>query len=139
MLIAAQQSVRLHRLCTHRNAYDKVRRLLSHKHRCPRTGYALPRDGLVYTWQLSVLFLTLSVLAMITGIFILIWSSTGNNGPNESWWNDQAKLAVAFTVVFIVVAGLFVFEQLELYSWYGRDDSDEDRRAMERYTDEQDE
>lgn len=134
VLVAAQQSIRLHRLSCHRDAYNKVRRLLSQKHRCRHTGYALPRNGLVYIWQLSVLFLTLSVLAMISGIFILIWSSTGNTGVNVPWWNGEAKLAVAFTIVFAFIAGLFLFEQIALYSWHGRDDSDEDRQAMERET-----
>lgn len=92
----------------------------------------LPRNAQVYAWQMSVLFLTFSVLAMITGMFILIWSSTGGFHLDEPWWNSHSKLAVSFTIVFCVIASLFVFEQVTLYSWHGKDDSDDDRQAMDR-------
>jgi len=91
----------------------------------------LPRKAQVYAWQMSVLFLTFSVLAMITGMFILIWSSTGGI-PDEPWWNSNSKLAVSFTIVFCVITILFVFEQITLYSWDGKDDADDDRQAMDR-------
>lgn len=80
----------------------------------------------VYTWQMSVLFLTLSVVAMLTGMCILIWHSTGGGEEWESWWNDESKLAVTFTVVLLSVIGLFIFEQVTLYSWRGEDDTDEE-------------
>ena len=61
---------------------------------------------------------------MLVGMFILIWSSTGHNGL-ANWWNSDAKLAVAFTVVAFVIAAFFLFEQIALYSWRGADDSDD--------------
>jgi sterol desaturase/sphingolipid hydroxylase (fatty acid hydroxylase superfamily) len=91
--------------------------------RHPRTGRLMPRQAQVLTWQLSAVFLTLSVLAMLGGMFILIWSSTGSNLPGTTWWNTDAKLAVTFSIVAFVIFLLFVFEQVTLYSWSGRDDS----------------
>ena len=131
VLVAAQQSIRLHRLSCHPLANTHIRRLLSQRHPCRFTGSILPRRAQVYTWQLSVLFLTLSVMAMLAGIFILLWSSTGPVDHFRDWWNNDAKLAVTFTIVTIAVGGLFIFEQVTLYSWRGRDDSDPRRQARE--------
>lgn len=122
--MAAQQSIRLHRLSCHRLANTNIRRLLSQEHPCPKTGNVLPRKAQVYTWQMSVLFLALSVMAMMGGIFILLWSGTGPTSSFSDWWNDDAKLAVTFTIVALAVMSLFVFGQVTLYSWKGQDDSD---------------
>ena len=73
---------------------------------------------------MSVLFLALSVIAMMVGIFILLWSGTGPSSPSGNWWNDEAKLAVTFTIVTIAVAVMFVGGQVTMYSWQGHDDSD---------------
>lgn len=93
-----------------------IRRLLSQRYPDRRTGYHLPRKLQVYFWQLSVLFLAISVLAMFTGMFILIWSGTAGYFLSSDWWNDDAKLAVTFTVCFAIVAGLFLAENISLYS-----------------------
>ncbi|KAF4555023.1 Hypothetical protein D9617_3g020920 [Elsinoe fawcettii] len=125
VLVAAQQSIRLHRLSCHPEANINIRRLMSQKHNCKKTGARLPRKMQVYTWQMSVLFLTLSVVAMLSGMCILIWQSTGGV-KWENWWNDESKLAVTFTVILLAVITLFVFEQITLYSWRGEDDTDEE-------------
>lgn len=77
-------------------------------------------------WQLSVHLLVLSVITMLAGMFILIWSATG--GPKvrfggEDWWNNEAKLAITFSTIGLVVATLFLWEQIELYTWHGADDT----------------
>lgn len=69
-------------------------------------------------------FVTASAMLMLLGMFVLIWSSTGRTGAAD-WWNSDAKLAVAFSTVAAVVAGLFLFEQMALYSWRGADDSED--------------
>lgn len=69
-------------------------------------------------------FVTASAILMLLGMFILIWSSTGHTGIAD-WWNSDAKLAVAFSIVAFVIAGLFLFEQVALYSWHGADDTED--------------
>lgn len=69
---------------------------------------------------------------MVSGIFILIWSGTGGLVASSPWWNGEAKLAVSYTIVFLCAAAFFLFEQITLYTWDGKDDSDEDRMIMER-------
>lgn len=68
--------------------------------------------------------MALSVLAMVVGLFILIWSGTGGYFPTSPWWDSEAKLAVTFTIVFCVVAMLFMYEQYALYSRKGEDEDD---------------
>lgn len=126
VLTAAQQSIRLHRLSCHRRPNTSIRRLLRQAKLDPTTGKYLPRRAQVYTWQLSALLLTLSVLAMFGGMFILIWSSTGTalaGFVTRSWWNPDSQLAVTFSVVAFLIFLAFVFEQVTLYSWSGKDDS----------------
>ncbi len=129
MLTAAQQSIRLHRLSCHRHPNTNLRRLLSKRDPELRTGSILPRRAQVYSWQLSAVFLTLSVLCMLGGMFILIWSSTGSGAfasrSYKSWWNSEAKLAVTFSSVGLIILATFVFEQVTLYSWNGRYDSEQ--------------
>ncbi|KAF2667535.1 hypothetical protein BT63DRAFT_426397 [Microthyrium microscopicum] len=134
VLIAAQQSIRLHRLSCHKRSNTSIRRLLRRRKPCNKTGCILPRKLQVWAWQLSVLLLGISVLAMISGMFILIWSGTGSIFPSEDveWWNGEAKLAVSFTIVFAFIFVLFMVEQVTLYTWKGEDDSDPDRQRMEQ-------
>jgi len=68
---------------------------------------------------------------MLAGIFILLWSSTGSVYSFQDWWNDEAKLAITFTIVTLAVGILFVFEQFTLYSWRGHDDSDPRRQERD--------
>ena len=71
--------------------------------------------------------LTLSVLSMLLGMFILIWAGTVTDSQQTwlDWWNGEAKLAVTFSVITGFLAVLFVMQQWTLYSWYGEDDSDQ--------------
>ena len=82
---------------------------------------------------MSNILLMLSILAMLGGMFILIWKSTGNLSALErtlhGWWNSEAKLAATFTTVAFVVGALFLMQQFTLYSWQGEDDSDQVERT----------
>lgn len=77
-------------------------------------------------WQLAGIILSFAVLCMLGGMFILIWSSTGNLSEYEkltgSWWNSDAKLAVTFSTVGFVLFLIFVTEQWTMYSFQGKDD-----------------
>ena len=63
---------------------------------------------------------------MLGGMFILIWSSTGNLSEYEKltggWWNSDAKLAVTFSTVGFTLFVIFVTEQWTMYSFQGKDD-----------------
>ncbi|KAI0484903.1 hypothetical protein GGR56DRAFT_680769 [Xylariaceae sp. FL0804] len=126
VLTAAQQSIRLHRLSCHTRPNVAIRRLLRSRAR-DRDGRALPRRAQVYMWQMSGFILSVSVLAMLTGLFILIWSSTGGFAAREEgWWNSDAKMAVTFSSLFAVLAVVISYEQYTMYSWHERDDGGED-------------
>jgi hypothetical protein len=63
---------------------------------------------------------------MPAGIFILNWSATGGSKiriGSGDWWNNEAKLALTFSSIGLLVAALFMSEQIELYTWYGADDT----------------
>ena len=76
---------------------------------------------------MSGVVLTLSIFAMLGGMFILMWSSTGKSpgSTKEGWWDSEAKLAVTFTVVSVAVGIAYVVLNWTLYSWEGKDDSDQ--------------
>lgn len=122
VLTALQQSIRLHRLSCHEYANKSIRRLLRKKHR-DKDGKWSPRILQVYTWQLSASLLTLAALAMLAGMFILIWSSTGHEKVGTSWWNGDAKMAVTFSIVTFLIALIFLIQQFTLYTFAGEDDS----------------
>lgn len=76
--------------------------------------------------QLSMHLLVLSVFAMLAGMFILIWSVA--DGPKVrigrgDWWTNEEKLALTFSSMGLLVAALFIWEQIELYTWHGADDT----------------
>ena len=104
-----------------------IRRLLSEEH-CSSDGQIRPRRSHILVWQMAAHFVTASALLMLIGMFILIWSSTGHS---DAWWNGDSKLAVAFTIVAAIIAAVFLFEQIALYSWRGPDDSEEQNEALE--------
>jgi len=96
VLTAAQQSIRLHRLSAHKDALKIIRHFMGCRVRDKEGVMRVkPRRWLVYAWQASVMFLTLSVVTMILGMCILIWHST-QYGPNkkheDGWWDDSAKV-----------------------------------------------
>ena len=96
------------------------------KHRSPN-GQFLPRQAQIFMWQMSALFLTCSVLCMLGGMFILIWSSTGHT--EGSWWNNDSKLAITFTIVALGIISLFIAEQVTLYTWASDDDQPDDSHS----------
>ncbi|RMY96281.1 hypothetical protein D0861_00232 [Hortaea werneckii] len=103
VLTAAQQSIRLHRLSAHKDSLKNIRHYMGCK---------------VYGWQASIMFLTLSVAALIIGMCILIWSST-QFGPykrkgQSSWWDSNAKLAVTWTILTLVTIVAFLVAQVSL-------------------------
>ncbi|KAJ4333053.1 hypothetical protein N0V95_009514 [Ascochyta clinopodiicola] len=99
LLTAADQTVRLHRLSSHRDGLANLRRLLAKR---PsgldpdldvETGGARLQPSLlqIVTWQMSVMFLTCATLCMVVGLFLHIWSATphvGRHGP----WDDDSKV-----------------------------------------------
>lgn len=76
-----------------------------------------PRRFQVYGWQAGVMFLTLSVAAMILGMCVLIWSSTAF-GPAKikgtGWWDNNSKLAVAWTTVTVATVFASFMAQVSL-------------------------
>jgi hypothetical protein len=149
VLSAAFQTIRLHRLSTHRDALQEIRRIMTAPPRrssspgnpLSRAGRAvargLQRDGevqselgansandgdweikprmiQVWAWQSSTVFLAGSVVCMICGMFVLVWSSTGTY-VQEVWWDGYAKVAVTLTVVLVTTVFGFVGMQMALY------------------------
>jgi len=115
VLTAASQSIRLHRMSCRPDANSSIRGLLGAKAR-NLDGYKIPRKAQVLIWQMGVLYLMFSVLFMIIGMLLLVWAAAWG----ENWWNGQAQLAITFSVVAGLVAGLFVWEQLNLFAWDGK-------------------
>lgn len=74
VLTAAQQSLRLHRLSSHKEALANIRKFMAKRKIISEEGTEIePRRFQVYGWQTSIMFLTLSVAAMIVGMAILVW------------------------------------------------------------------
>ncbi|RMZ27564.1 hypothetical protein D0859_08366 [Hortaea werneckii] len=119
VLTAAQQSIRLHRLSAHKDSLKNIRHYMGCKVRDSEgVSRIKPRRFQVYGWQASIMFLTLSVAALIIGMCILIWSST-QFGPykrkgQSSWWDSNAKLAVTWTILTLVTIVAFLVAQVSL-------------------------
>ncbi|KAF2182400.1 hypothetical protein K469DRAFT_752181 [Zopfia rhizophila CBS 207.26] len=115
ILTAADQTIRLHRLSSHRDAYKKIRILLStsksKRRRSKKTGRQQPKTLLVYTWQLPVIFLTTATLAMILGMLFHVWNATKNVG----WSDPSTKVALIFTLVAVICITMFFGGQIMLY------------------------
>jgi hypothetical protein len=80
-LTAADQTVRLHRLSSHRDGWKNIRYLLAkggRKNMSKRTGRLQPNTLQIYTWQMPVMFLTTAVITLIVGMFFHVWSATRN-------------------------------------------------------------
>ncbi|ETS76509.1 hypothetical protein PFICI_11896 [Pestalotiopsis fici W106-1] len=116
VLIAAKQSLSLHRLSGHRDGLLYIRSCMSGQ--VTRDGRVEPRRAQVYAWQMSILMLTAAVFCMICGITVLVWTSAewgpSKDGNQQSWWDDSAKLAVTFTIVLVFTLGIFCFTQASL-------------------------
>ncbi|KAF2496715.1 hypothetical protein BU16DRAFT_525861 [Lophium mytilinum] len=110
LLTSASQTIRLHRMSAHRDAPLRIRRLL-------RGPHGHPRKAQIYAWQLPVAFLTAAVVCMVVGMFMLVWSATAGwrEAGEEGWWNENSKMAVAFTVVAVASIGAFLAGHYSLY------------------------
>ncbi|KAF1936236.1 hypothetical protein EJ02DRAFT_459688, partial [Clathrospora elynae] len=102
ILTAADQTVRLHRLSSHRDGLDKIRTILSktngERSYSSKTGRRTPSLLQICTWQMPVMFLTSATICMIVGMFLHVWSAT-THLDHPSVWEDNTKVAVTYTVV----------------------------------------
>jgi hypothetical protein len=119
ILTAADQTVRLHRLSSHRDGLSNIRKLLSktngeRKH-SSKTGRRTPSLLQIVTWQMPVMFLTSATLCMIVGMFLHVWSAT-THLKHPTMWDDNTKVAVTYSTVAIVAVALFFVGQVSLYS-----------------------
>jgi hypothetical protein len=93
ILSAADQTVRLHRLSSHRDGLAHLRKLLaSGKHNSSsKAGTTRPSLVQIMTWQMPVMFLTTATICMIVGMFLHVWSATTHlKTPNL--WDDNTKV-----------------------------------------------
>ncbi|WYZ46083.1 hypothetical protein EsH8_IX_000308 [Colletotrichum jinshuiense] len=117
VLTAADQTIRLHRMAGHKDGLVLMRQSLRSKNRVliDNDWKYRPRRIQVYTWQLGVLFLTASVMCMILGMMLLVWSAVAEDVGRGKGFNDNGKVAVIFTVVALLTAGIFGLGQATLY------------------------
>ncbi|KAK0355691.1 hypothetical protein LTR59_011058 [Friedmanniomyces endolithicus] len=116
VLTAAQQSIRLHRMSTHRDAWRNIRLFMGAKYRDEEGVVRIrPRRFQVFGWQASIMFLTFSVLTMVLGMCLLVWTAT-IKGPLQTggWWSNNAKLAVTWSSVTVATIIVFLFAQISL-------------------------
>ncbi|CAO2654990.1 Nn.00g117230.m01.CDS01 [Neocucurbitaria sp. VM-36] len=119
ILSTADQTVRLHRLSSHRDGLDNIRKLLSktngeRKH-SSITGRRAPSLLQILTWQMPVMFLTSATICMIVGMFLHVWSAT-KHLHDPGLWDDNTKVAITYTVIAVVAIILFFLGQISLYS-----------------------
>jgi hypothetical protein len=93
IISAADQTVRLHRLSSHRDGLANIRRLLSKGSRSERTGRRAPSVLQIMTWQMPVMFLVTATICMVVGMFLLVWSATAHLGT-PALWDDQTKVCL---------------------------------------------
>jgi hypothetical protein len=93
ILSAADQTVRLHRLSSHRDGLENIRKLLaSHgPNRSAKSGQLRPSLVQIMTWQMPVMFLTTATLCMIVGMFLHVWSAT-THLKSPGLWDDNTKV-----------------------------------------------
>ncbi|KAH8731555.1 hypothetical protein GQ44DRAFT_604660 [Phaeosphaeriaceae sp. PMI808] len=118
ILSAADQTVRLHRLSSHRDGLNNIRRLLAktngERGRSSKTGRQTPSLLQIMTWQMPVMFLTTATLCMIVGMFLHVWSATSHlDWPGL--WEDNTKVAVTYTIIAGLAIILFFVGQVSLY------------------------
>ncbi|CAH0017055.1 unnamed protein product [Clonostachys rhizophaga] len=114
VLVAGLQSMRLHRLSAHRDGLRKIRAGLCGS---KPGGVRRPGRAQVYSWEASPIFLLLSVALMVIGIAVLVWVSAayGPNKPEHGiWWDENAKMAVTFTVVLCFAVSVLLASQAAL-------------------------
>ncbi|CZT23237.1 uncharacterized protein RCC_08948 [Ramularia collo-cygni] len=113
VLIVAQQSMSLHRLCAHRDGLQRFRDCMTHPN-LDKDGAYRPRRLRVQVWQIGPLFLAASVFCMIGGMGIMLWVGT-RVGPykssTEPWWDSNAKMATTWTIMLAVAISGFLVSQ----------------------------
>jgi hypothetical protein len=92
IISAADQTVRLHRLSSHRDGLANIHKLLSKRSTVKRTGRRAPSLLQIMTWQMPVMFLITATICMVVGMFLLVWSATSNIGTLRMW-DDQNKVS----------------------------------------------
>ncbi|KAH7116099.1 hypothetical protein B0J11DRAFT_571835 [Dendryphion nanum] len=115
ILTAADQTVRLHRISSHRDAYKQIRNLLAKsngKRQKSESGRLKPNMTQIYTWQLPVMFLTFATIAMVVGMFLHVWTAASDLNMAD----PNAKVAVIFTVIAITTIIVFFAGQASLYA-----------------------
>jgi hypothetical protein len=80
IISAADQTVRLHRLSSHRDGLANIHKLLGKGSGWKPTGRRAPNYIQVLTWQMPVMFLISATICMVVGMFLLVWSATSNLG-----------------------------------------------------------
>ncbi|KAI8942902.1 hypothetical protein NX059_000941 [Plenodomus lindquistii] len=119
ILTAADQTVRLHRLSSHRDGLENIRRLLSkrngEKGRSSKTGRQRPSILQIMTWQMPVMFLTSATICMIVGMFLHVWSATTHLKHPEIW-DDNSKVAIVYSIIAVISMALFFTGQASLYA-----------------------
>ncbi|KAF1817230.1 hypothetical protein P152DRAFT_510502 [Eremomyces bilateralis CBS 781.70] len=121
ILSAANLTIRLHRLSSHRDALPLIRCLMARRPPWGRVGgeeeLRTPGTFAVYTWQMPVMFLTASVVCMIVGMCALVWASVGEQGFSnvDGSLKGNGKVAITFTTVTVTVVVVFFAGQMSLY------------------------
>lgn len=101
VLTAALQAICLHRLSAHKHGLRNICQAITSQPK--NVGDAMevrPRWTQVLGWQARIVFLMMSVLAMILGMCTKIWCGKGFGPykPKDSgfpWWDDNAKVSCA--------------------------------------------
>lgn len=113
ILTAAGQTVRLHRLSSHRDNWKNIRILLAKSNgrlkRSKETGRLIPNAWQVFAWQLPTMFLTTAALCMIVGMFLHVWSASAHLGGYGTW-DDNSK--VCYLLAFLFVWWLMICRSL---------------------------
>ncbi|EOA86768.1 uncharacterized protein SETTUDRAFT_153559 [Exserohilum turcica Et28A] len=119
ILTAADQTVRLHRLSSHRDGLENIRKLLGktngEKSHSPKTGRRSPSRLQIFTWQMPVMFLTSATICMIVGMFLHVWSAT-THLDHPRLWDDNTKVAATYSAVAIAAVIIFFIGQVSLFA-----------------------
>ncbi|KAF2866339.1 hypothetical protein BDV95DRAFT_208540 [Massariosphaeria phaeospora] len=119
ILTAADQTVRLHRLASHRDGLRNIRNLLANsqgrKRRLKKSGRVQASSMQILTWQMPVMFLTTATICMIVGMFLHVWSAT-RYLEHAGWWNEHSKVALTYTIVATISIALFFTGQVTFYA-----------------------
>jgi hypothetical protein len=98
LLTAADQTVRLYRLSSHRDGHRNLRRLLAKPQSVRSGGRLRPSRGQLYTWQMPVMFLTTATISMIVGMFLHVWSAT-RHLQHDTWWGPDSKVGATISAL----------------------------------------